>query len=88
MQLSFVVDTPARGARFETEIEPIDGGMVLAFPTQVEPGRGGTIATVSVPVPPDGDYVLRLRRIAEGQVEVVMTKAFRLTRAAEGTVRE
>jgi hypothetical protein len=87
MQLSFAVDTPRRGARFETEIEPIDGGIVLAFPTSIEPGRSGGIAKVTIPAPPDGDYVLRLHRIADGRTEVMMTKAIRLTRGAEGAVR-
>jgi hypothetical protein len=87
MQLSFAVDTPLRGARFETEIEPIDGGIVLAFPTSIEPERDGGTATVTIPAPPDGDYVLRLHRIASGRTDVVLTRAFRLTRKAEGAVR-
>lgn len=81
MQLSFIVETPPRGARFETALEAVDGGAVIhAFPTVVEPLHAGGIARVTVPAPPDGDYVLRLHRIVGERVEIVVTKTFRLTR--------
>lgn len=84
----FAAGAAANGMRFETELVAIDGdGPPQIYDTTIEPGQTGAMARVVVPVPPDGDYVLRLRREDGQRKEIVVTKAFRLTRGPQGRVR-
>ena len=92
IQLSFATDLAAGaaddGVRFVAELTAIDGDdPPKIYETTIEPKRAGAVARVVVPAPPDGDYVLRLRRGDGARMEIVVTRAFRLTRGPQGRVR-
>lgn len=81
VQLSLTMSRPAAGERFGAELQAIDGGEVTALQSPiVDASSAGATFSVVMKAPPDGDYVLRLRRIAERESEVVSTTAFRVTR--------
>ena len=79
--LSVEIPSPKSGERFEAELIAVDGGAVAQpSPPLIVPSVIGATAVVVVASPPDGDYVLRWRRVAGGSSEVVATRAFRVTR--------
>lgn len=81
IQLSLAIPGPAQGDRFTAELQAIDGGAARALGAPiVEPSSAGATVSIAMPVPPDGDYVLRLRRVSGSGSEVVATSAFRITR--------
>ena len=81
IQPSFQIVSPQSGEQFAAELEALDGG-TAAQPSSLLLELSGTGATVTVTIaaPPDGDYVLRLRRVAGGPPEVVAAHAFRVKR--------
>ena len=88
IQPSFEIESPRRGEQFAAELEALDGGTVAQpSPPLIEPSAAGATVTVTVAVPPDGDYVLRLRRVAGGSPEIVAAHAFRLRRAEPPAAR-
>jgi hypothetical protein len=81
IQLLFAVAMPTSGERFEADLQSVDDGPVAQpSPPVFHASPTGGLASVTVPAPPDGDYVLRLRRVAGGNLETVATKTFRVTR--------
>ena len=81
IQLSFAIARPASGERFAAELQSVDGGAVThPVPLVLQASPAGEMASVTIAAPPDGDYVLRLRRVAGGTAEIVVTKTFRVTR--------
>jgi hypothetical protein len=65
----------------EASVDPVDGGPApQPSGTVVHSTAGRIIATVTLPAPPDGDYVLRLRSTAGGRSDIVATQAFRVAR--------
>lgn len=79
IQLSFAVAVPTNSERFEAELQSVDGGGVTQPSPPVFHASPTSMASVTVAAPPDGDYVLRLRRAGRNH-EIVVTKAFRVTR--------
>lgn len=81
VQLSLMTSMPGAGERFEAELQSIDGGSALPLPgLTVDPSSRGAMVSVTMPAPPDGDYVLRLRLVARTSSQVVVISAFRVSR--------
>lgn len=86
IRLSFEIESPNSGEQFVAELDALDDGAVAQrTPPLIEPSPAGATVTVTIAAPPDGDYVLRLRRVAGGPAEIVARHAFRLTRASPVT---
>jgi hypothetical protein len=81
MQLSLAIPRLAHSDRIRAELQAIDGGAVTALPPPVvDASSRGTTVSVLLPVPADGDYVLRLHRVTGEEADVLATTAFRITR--------
>lgn len=82
LRLSVAIDGSRRsGERFEAELTPVDGGTAEHVSPSIKATDTEVIATVAVAAPPDGDYILTVRRSVDGNSEVVATQAFRVTRS-------
>ena len=83
VQLIVAVPGAASGERFEPDLEALDSQAVARL-TVLRTDRTTTAALLTLTVAAsrlvDGDYVLRIRRVAGGLPDVVATQAFRVAR--------
>jgi hypothetical protein len=86
IQLSLPIAQSTRDERFAAEIVAVDGGlMTKRTVVDATVSAGSAMVHVTTAVPYDGDYLLRLRRVTDGDDEVVFTTGFRVVRVAGGT---
>jgi len=82
--LRFELADPGTPAGFDAILEPIERQLATTpRPARLEPTDTGMLATIIVAASdiPDGDYVLRLRRLTAGDSsDIVATRTLRVTR--------
>jgi len=82
--LRFEMADPGTHAGFDAILEPLEGGLATTpHPARLERTATGTLVTLTLPASdlPDGDYVLRLRRLTAGDTsEIVAARTLRVTR--------
>jgi hypothetical protein len=82
LRVSVAIAPPAAEDRLDASVQSVDSGAIVARPVPVvDRSNRRAVASVILPVPPDGDYVLRIRRVAGADIEVLVTTAFRVTRS-------